>query len=137
MAVLYRPMKTPMLLRCTAIAMALYLSGCHANRELRMETSVQAARRKALAAVDESACRAKGGHVGSFGMFGLPTCVRPLPDAGKACTGHTDCEGRCLNAGPPLPPGTEASGICQREEPLGGCWQEVTGGRAMQGWCAE
>jgi hypothetical protein len=75
--------------------------------------------------------------VANLGMFGLPACVRPLPDGGKACTDKADCEGRCLNAGTPLPTGTAASGTCQREEPLGGCWQEVTGGRATQAWCAE
>lgn len=137
MAFQYRPMKASVLLRCTAIAMALYLCACHAHREPRMDTSVQAARKDALAGIDGKACRAKGGHVGGYDMFGLPTCLQPLSDGGKACTDKADCEGRCLNAGPPLPPGTAVSGICQREEPLGGCWQEVTGGRAMQGWCAE
>lgn len=70
-------------------------------------------------------------------MFGSPACVRPLSDGGKACTDKVDCEGRCLNAGPLLPSGTEAVGTCQRQEPLDGCWQEMTGGRAIQGWCAE
>jgi len=130
-------MKAPMRAGCIAIAMALCLCGCRADDPARMESSAQAARREARAGIDEHACRAKGGHVGSIGMFGSPACVRPLPDGGKVCTDKTDCEGRCLNARSLLPPGTAVNGTCQREEPLDGCWQEVDGGRAMQGWCAD
>lgn len=75
--------------------------------------------------------------MGSIGMFGAPACVQPLPDGGKACTDRTDCEGRCLNEGSLLPPGTVTNGICQRLEPLDGCWQEVDSGLATQGWCAD
>ena len=123
--------------RFVVAALMLCLCGCRDVRETLSAQNLDASRKEARAGIDESACRAAGGHIGSIGMFGLPACVRPLADGGKHCTDKADCEGRCLGTGPAVSAGTPMTGACQRQEPLDGCWQEVAGGRAMQAWCAE
>src|SRR5688572_30739460 len=58
---------------------------------------LQESRAKALAEIDQDACRRNGGHIGGVGMFGMPTCLIPNADGGKACTDSSQCLGKlCL-----------------------------------------
>jgi hypothetical protein len=46
-------------------------------------------------------------------------CIRPYPDAGKACSDRRECEGECIYngaQGPSLPLGTQGlKGVCEAE----------------------
>ena len=77
-------------------------------------------------------------------MFGMPVCVRAFADAGKSCTDKADCQGRCIldfgSEGVSLathPIGAEASGQCQRDDALFGCYAEILQGRVTQPICAD
>jgi len=51
---------------------------------------------KALTKAERAECLMKGGSTGRGGLFPDEVCFLPEPDAGKACTKKTDCEGLCL-----------------------------------------
>jgi hypothetical protein len=98
------------------VAILALCAGCESFRDARMHAGAERARAEALARIDQPACRAKGGQVSARGMFGLPTCVVPFADAGKACSNKIDCDGRCLAGESDLPIGTAATGQCQRDD---------------------
>lgn len=88
---------------------------------------------------ERAACRAAGGEVGPGGMLGYDQCVRPYADAGKACMGAEDCEGRCLlspesddDVGQP----TE-DGVCQADDSPFGCYAEVDDGVPQFAICVD
>ncbi len=79
---------------------------------------------------EREACLAAGGEVGPGGMLGYDQCLQPYADAGQACMGAEDCEGRCLlspesddDVGQP----TE-DGVCQADDSPFGCYAEVDDG---------
>lgn len=51
----------------------------------------------AISKDETQVCEAKGGRFEVVGKAQLPTCILPLPDAGKTCETATDCEGFCLS----------------------------------------
>lgn len=63
-----------------------------------------------LLAQQRAACAREGGRLQSLAS-GLVTCIRQTGDAGRACTGASDCEGVCL----------ARSGTCAPITPLYGC----------------
>lgn len=63
-----------------------------------------------LLAQQRAACAREGGRLQSL-PSGLVTCIRTTRDAGRACTGASDCEGVCL----------ARSGTCAPITPLYGC----------------
>ncbi len=71
---------------------------------------------------DDKACANSGGHIERFGKAQWPYCVKPSPDAGKACRKKSDCLGECL-----VPDGSPAGpGQCQaRDEPMRGCFSSL------------
>jgi len=80
------------------------------------------------AAADAAACTAQGGSLRPLGRRGLLRCVIPFADAGKACSDKSQCHGDCL-AVAPVPTGTAAQGVCQRDISENyGCRQTVQGG---------
>jgi len=88
---------------------------------------------------ERAACRAAGGEVGPGGMLGYDQCVRPYADAGKACMGAEDCEGRCL-----LSPASDddvgqptEDGVCQADDSPFGCYAEVDGGVPQFAICVD
>lgn len=88
-----------------------------------------------LSEEQRDACLANGGRVSVAGLSGTEICIRPMPDAGKICTDHSQCEGGCY-LGPrppgskPIQPDDEVQGICAATNPPPSCRREVIGGRA-------
>ncbi|MGQ0559991.1 MAG: hypothetical protein ACT4OE_10500 [Sphingosinicella sp.] len=93
---------------------------------------------------DERAqCEARGGQLAQAGLSGGMTCVLPTPDAGRACRGSPDCQGRfCLldqrRLGGKRPePGAEVPGACQPTDYLYGCRDTVENGRFQGALCID
>jgi hypothetical protein len=113
-------------------ATALFLSGCQSD--LKMSDT------NAGPSLDLQLCAAQGGSVQSRGKLGRPVCVHPYSDAGKSCSGKSDCRGRCLaNEGPGGLPklGDATGGHCQPDDRLFGCYAEVEGGKAKAAICVD
>ena len=97
-------------------------------------------REDALAEIDVEACEANGGEVRPDGMLGLPRCITPYSDAGKVCSGSSDCEGNCIgddrvtdyNA----PPG-EQKGICEADDSPFGCYAFIENGTVDHTICID
>lgn len=73
-------------------------------------TSAPAQAENPLLAQQRAACAREGGRLQTL-VGGLVACIRPTRDAGRACTGASDCEGLCL----------ARSGTCAPITPLYGC----------------
>jgi len=72
------------------IAAALLLAACQSDALPLPEGSVS------MTGAERATCEASGGTVGTGGMLGAEQCFKPLPDAGKACSTASDCEGMCM-----------------------------------------
>jgi hypothetical protein len=81
-------------------------------------------------------CHAQGGYESSGG-FGEPICQASYPDAGKTCSGKTDCEARCLfSEGQNMREwivGMHAVGKCEAQRQTFGCYAEVENGKLSTG----
>ncbi|WP_304187611.1 hypothetical protein [Phenylobacterium aquaticum] len=87
---------------------------------------------------DAKACAAKGGTIRPVCMRGLPACVIPYRDAGKACADRSDCQGRCLYQGDrPADRDAPVTGQCQATSNPCGCFAEVEHGRYLRGLCVD
>ncbi|TNE40577.1 MAG: hypothetical protein EP321_00415 [Sphingomonadales bacterium] len=90
---------------------------------------------------EASACARSGGFLDVRGRRQTPICVHPYGDAGKACTTGTDCEGKCIagrSGDGALPEaGTAATGLCQADDRLFGCYAEVEDGKARPALCVD
>jgi hypothetical protein len=114
-------------------AMALFVSGCQSDLKMSEVAGTVPSR-------DLQLCASSGGRIESRGKAGIPRCVHPYSDAGKACSGKSDCKGRCLaNEGqgglPKL--GDATGGHCQADDKLFGCYAEVQGGKAKAAICVD
>ena len=76
-------------MRRLALIVALALAGC-------VEEPPAGPQGKPLSDADRAECLMQGGKVGRGGLLPDEVCFRPEPDAGKACSKKTDCEGMCL-----------------------------------------
>ncbi|WP_284125169.1 hypothetical protein [Parerythrobacter aestuarii] len=65
-------------------------------------------------------CEAKKGTYARRGMLGSYTCAVPYPDAGKACTKPSDCEGQCRVESP-----QDEFGKCQANSNPFGCYSYI------------
>lgn len=88
---------------------------------------------KRLGSNEIKLCRAQGGYE-SRAPFGNPFCQFHYSDAGKACSGKIDCEGRCLfqfGSGRPKEPkvGDGVAGTCEAAHSTFGCYGTVEGGK--------
>ena len=117
--------------------MVLVLCGCSSVREWWSERQLQHRRAVQRVEIDEPACHAAGGRIKGVGMLGLPACVVPYADAGKACRDKSDCQGRCIVVEAHAVEGTPVAGTCQPDDHLFGCWAEVVDGRVHGGMCAD
>ncbi|MDZ7627374.1 MAG: hypothetical protein U5J99_03060 [Parvularculaceae bacterium] len=100
--------------------------------------TIEDLRAASLAALDQEACKAKGGEVRQEGMLGAWRCTLPYADAGKVCRDKTDCEGKCLL--PPqseAAPGEAASGVCQANDSPFGCYAEIEDGKLGAALCVD
>ena len=99
----------------------LSLSACAPEPQLPTPSPKERLRTTAERAETEperQRCVAEGGTVEHRGMFGSAMCVKPYPDAGKACSRKTDCEGMCLAD----TLGKDTGGTCAKESPMFGCF---------------
>lgn len=115
------------------LACALALGGCQSDLKMSEVRGTVPSR-------DLQMCASQGGRIESRGKLGRPVCVHPYSDAGKACSGKSDCKGRCLaNEGPGGLPklGDATGGHCQADDRLFGCYAEVEGGKAKSAICVD
>ena len=112
----------------------LSLSACAPEPQLPTPSPKERLRTTAERAETEperQRCVAEGGTVEHRGMFGSAMCVKPYPDAGKACTDSSQCLGACLaeyESGI-LSVASGAMGQCQADNAAFGCLGEVQHGR--------
>lgn len=87
----------------------------------------------AASAGPHSVCPKPGQKPMKRGLLGAMICVKPYNDAGKACSGKSDCAGRCVATRMPkgVPPtvGAKVNGVCEAESPSLGCLAEIEKGR--------
>lgn len=68
-------------------------------------------------------------------MFGTPACVIPFADAGKVCSGKSECKGLCKVPGE-VEVGSRSAGVCQEDShDFYGCYNEVKQGMVVGGMC--
>jgi hypothetical protein len=80
----------------------------------------------------QAACLRDGGTWGPQGMQGIPGCVRPMADAGKACQTGNDCLAKkCLTA-----KGNKEHGLCAGTDQVFGCFDLFENGQ-VSGLCVD
>ena len=115
----------------------LLMSGCSSWRDWGMQKSVEHSRAVALAKIDQEQCQAEGGSVRGVGMFGTPACVKPFPDAGKACSDKSECQGLC-KAPENSVVGSRSEGTCQKDtHDIHGCYDKIERGAVVGGVCLD
>ena len=82
------------------------------------------------------ACSAKGGRIQPVCRRQTLACVLTYADAGKACRGKADCQGRCLYQGSP-PADAGVIGKCQANSDPCGCFTTVEDGKLEAGLCVD
>ncbi|GAB1597159.1 hypothetical protein [Lysobacter claricitrinus] len=113
------------------------ISGCDTFRDYRMQRSLAVSRAASLAKIDPEECRRKNGTIRQVGMFGTPSCVVPLPDAGKVCRSNSECAGFCF-APTGVVVGQAATGTCQIDKAaMFGCRDQVENGVVVGGMCVD
>ena len=116
-----------------ALALLAALAGCSA-------TPVHTSAVPAPLAVpgDEAGCSAAGGRWQPIGRLQRWTCLVDYPDAGKACSDHSQCHGQCLASGTDAVVGQPLTGTCQRDaSERFGCRQPVENGHAGPAICVD
>ena len=83
-----------------------------------------------------AACRARGGDFIPICRLQLRSCVISYRDAGKACRGDADCQGKCL-AVEGVAQGAPVKGRCQANSNPCGCNTPVENGRAGPTLCVD
>jgi hypothetical protein len=111
-----------MITRMALLAIVLLLLTATSTFTLSQELSEYDARRKAAwDAFDIEGCEKQGGTAKETGIFRLPLCVLPYPDANESCENATQCEGMCLPTGAQDPNTGKYPGQCQSTNELRGC----------------
>jgi hypothetical protein len=90
-----------------------------------------------MGTADRAACEAEGGSVQRRGMLGMEQCVHAYADAGKQCTDSSQCQGKCVGSAGAVSPDKPASGTCQADDRLYGCYAEVRQGKAVNAICVD
>jgi hypothetical protein len=90
-----------------------------------------------MGAEDRAACLAEGGTVQRRGMLGMEQCVHAYADAGKQCSDSAQCQGKCVGSAGAVSPDKAASGTCQADDRLYGCYAEVRNGKAVAAICVD
>jgi hypothetical protein len=112
-------------------ALVLILSGCAPKVEMATRGTPS---RTLLRCADS------GGTLQARGRAQQMICVHQYSDAGKSCSSRSDCQGRCIaepseNGLPKL--GVPATGRCEPDNKLFGCYAEVDGGKAKAAICVD
>ncbi len=133
-------MRSPWRVRAWAWVCAALLAACadtpprtHAEEA---RAGAERLRAEAEARFDRAGCLARGGTVRGAGLLGLPVCELPFPDAGRACTSRSDCQGLCLVPAP-VPRGARVTGACQATNVAEGCRTPVDAGMAGETVCVD
>ena len=123
--------------RAIIVLIAVYLiCGCSSLRDWRIQRYVERSRVAALAKIDQEQCKAEGGFIRGVGMFGIPACVKPYPDAGKRCSDSSECQGMC-KAPDSAVVGSSSTGSCQAENNEVGCYSEIETGTVIARMCID
>ncbi|MFT3729434.1 MAG: hypothetical protein QM759_16540 [Terricaulis sp.] len=87
----------------------------------------------------QTACAAAHGAYHQVGLMATWVCVTPMADAGKVCSGRSQCTGQCIYEGGDRQPaqGAAVQGRCQRTNVQFGCFAAVEGGRAQPALCVD
>lgn len=101
------------------------------------ETGQNQSYNRDMNAADRAACEAEGGTVQRRGRLGMEQCVHAYADAGKQCTDSAQCQGKCVGSAGAVSPDKAASGTCQADDRLYGCYAEVRNGKAVAAICVD
>lgn len=115
---------------CAAVASVAVLTACSPPLPQHQRITATASRD----------CQAAGGRMENRGMVGTAMCVRPYADAGKACTDKSDCTGLCIRTdfnSVEARAHAPATGTCQPDNALFGCFAEVVDGHYKDAWCID
>lgn len=126
-------MKNPIMFAC--LVFILFATGCDKPGAADGDSAVKDG---------SSACTEQGGDWRQVCPARVYQCVKPYPDAGKACNDSSECEGECLfelvtlcdEGGeckePEVPePGSRVTGTCQRDDDPCGSFVLVQDGLAQ------
>jgi hypothetical protein len=83
---------------------------------------------EAATAAERAACEGVGGSISRAGLLGREHCLQTYPDAGKTCSGESDCLGTCRHEPDASAMGKAATGTCQVTDVPFGCYAMVEGG---------
>lgn len=126
---------------CTSVVLTVLLAAC-SSAPPAVGTAGQAASNtpEATEAYREARdvdCQAAGGTLQRLGRLQREQCVIPYADAGKACSGKSDCTGQCLARGE-VAVGSATTGTCQRDASQNvGCRQRIEDGKAQGTICVD
>jgi hypothetical protein len=103
------------------------------------DKTVAEMRAESLAAIDRSACEAKGGVVEQAGRLGLWRCTVKYTDAGKSCRDGDDCEGLCLgkDVSEGVTEGAGVVGACAASDNPFGCHSIIEDGKIESTRCVD
>lgn len=90
-----------------------------------------------MSVADRAACTSAGGTVQRRGRIGAELCVRPFADAGRQCTDSAQCQGKCVGSAGAASGTEPATGQCQADDRLFGCYLEIRGGKAVHAICVD
>ena len=83
---------------------------------------------EAATTAERAACEGVGGSISRAGLLGREHCLQTYPDAGKTCSGESDCLGTCRHEPDASAMGKAATGTCQVTDVPFGCYAMVEGG---------
>jgi hypothetical protein len=112
------------------ISGSLLLLSCHSDFPVRDESAGEE-----FSAAELRRCDRLHGQIEAVG-FDASTCVYPSHDAGKACRGSKDCEGRC-DAPEGATRGQAVAGTCSASVGRAGCANVVVDGKASGKVCSD
>ncbi|TNE56597.1 MAG: hypothetical protein EP340_11400 [Alphaproteobacteria bacterium] len=129
----------------------LLLGSCSIDefQERQVLRDLEIERQHNLAEIDVDKCAVEGGDIDYRGMFGMPMCVIPFEDAGKACTDSSECQGICMvdaDGGTPDNPSEYKRamsgegpivGSCEPDDKTFGCFGEVINGKIASAICVD
>jgi hypothetical protein len=92
---------------------------------------------EAATAAERAACAGVGGSISRAGLLGREHCLQTYPDAGKTCSGESDCLGTCRHEPDASAMGKAATGTCQVTDVPFGCYAMVEGGIVSPVLCVD
>lgn len=121
------------ILICCVAVLALYYYPKIEERRHKGEERIHV-----LETTDAKECGTMGGHIQPVCLSGEKVCLTDYTDAGKACSSSTECQGKCVYAGPEgKAVGDSVMGQCEENNNPCGCWQLVEKGELHAQICAD